>query len=651
MTSARFLSKRRVTVFLILLHDFLMSWGAVAVALFLRVGSDDYAVFSDIAVLWGAVFAAISVVVYRLLGLTKSLWQYASIPDLLRIGGGSAISILLWTALVYLIAGFDGFPRSLPVILWLVAVIMLSALRLGYRLMRERREVRRGRSGVERPTLVLVIGAGDEAGMFIRAARAVRGRLEIVGLIDHKNTRLDSRIAGVPVLGALADLGRVIDGLDRRGRKPDGVVLSVSPASLSERQIQELSQASLERGVRLFRQPSLGDLLAGKTEQMAPVPLRSLLGRAERDPRALDLAELATDRRVLVTGAGGTIGTELVRQLAALRPAALALVEQSEFNLYEIERQVRDMLPAERVFARLCDVRRADAVGRLFEEFRPELVIHAAALKHVPLIELNPSEGVLTNVLGTMNVAEASCRVDSRALVLISTDKAVNPTNVMGATKRLAEAYLRQFDLRADRGCRTRFITVRFGNVIGSSGSVIPLFQSQLEHGGPLTVTHPEVTRYFMTVGEAVSLVLRSAAYGLKRPDERGRIFVLDMGEPVRIMDLARQMIEHAGLRPDVDVKIDVVGLRPGEKLHEELFDEQEERVPTEDASFRTAIPRSFGGPELRRQIEELCRAAENGADEEVRTMLQRLVPGFRRLAEQEPEAPAAEVAAQRGAA
>ena len=355
------------------------------------------------------------------------------------------------------------------------------------------------------------------------------------------------------------------------------------------------------------------------------------------------MARLIRGRRILVTGAGGTIGSELARQIAALSPSRLILLDNGEFALYGIEIELRERFLGLSPVPLLRDVRDRAQIDEVIGAEKPEIIFHAAALKHLPMVEANPIEGVLTNVVGSRNVAEAARAYGASLVVMISTDKAVNPASVMGATKRLAESFCQALDLyearrRAPLSRGTRYVTVRFGNVLGSTGSVVPLFQRQLAAGGPLTVTDPEVTRFFMTVREAVELVLQAAALPPDRgapeseaTDTRGKIFVLDMGEPVKIVDLAHQMIRLAGLRPGRDVGIEFIGLRPGEKLYEELFHPAEPLVPTGNPAIRLAAPRTADYAMLARSIDELAENARARRDERVLQLLGRLVPEYRR--------------------
>jgi O-antigen biosynthesis protein WbqV len=351
------------------------------------------------------------------------------------------------------------------------------------------------------------------------------------------------------------------------------------------------------------------------------------LGRAQTRLDRNAMKALVASRRVLVTGAGGTIGGELARQIAALEPASLVVLDVSEYALYRIDAELGEGWPQLPYEAVLADVRDRVALATLFARVSPELVFHAAAIKHVPIAEAFACEAVLTNVLGTQQVADLAREHGAKAMVQISTDKAVNPSNVMGATKRLAEAYCQALDREAAGG--TRFMTVRFGNVLGSTGSVVPLFQRQLEAGGPLTVTDPDMTRYFMTTHEAVELVLHASAMGLDSAGEVGGIYVLEMGQSVRILDLARQMIRLAGLHPDEDIAIEITGIRPGEKMHEELFHDREHLVETAHEGIRLARPRAADLATLAAAIEALKTTAERHEDLEVRAALVQAVPEY----------------------
>jgi O-antigen biosynthesis protein WbqV len=448
------------------------------------------------------------------------------------------------------------------------------------------------------------------------------------------------------VLDTIGGLEALVARLDRRGQRPQRLIITAQ--GLDGATIQNLLDRANALAIPLARLSRPTEIrqhhLDGQKQVFAPIALEDLLGRPQAVLHRDAMARLIEGRRVLVTGAGGTIGSELARQLGALAPAELILFDNGEFLLYAIDGELREQFPGLALRPLLGDIRDRLRVDEIMAAERPEIVFHAAALKHVPMVEANPVEGVLTNVIGSRNVAEAARAHGAGLVVQISTDKAVNPTSVMGATKRIAEAACQALDLQeAQRrlGSRagTRFVTVRFGNVLGSTGSVVPLFTRQLAAGGPLTVTDPEVTRFFMTVREAVELVLEaSATVGTGGTDgddtgSLGKIFVLDMGEPVKIVDLARQMIRLAGLVAERDIKIEYIGLRPGEKLHEELFHDAEAAVPTANPALRLAAPRTADYAVLARSIHELEEQARSGNEARVIDLLQRLVPEYRRAA------------------
>ena len=400
--------------------------------------------------------------------------------------------------------------------------------------------------------------------------------------------------------------------------------------------VRDLLDRAAALGMTLARVPKPTDFHAADSDRVAvkPVAIEDLLGRPQTPLSLGALKALIAGRRVVITGAGGSIGAELVRQIAALAPQSVCLIENNEFALYTIDREIAEDFPTLKRHAVITDVRDRTRIDQVFTDHKPELVFHAAALKHVPLVEDNPAEGARTNVAGTMNVADACQQCGVLAMVLISTDKAINPTSVMGATKRAAEMYCQSLDLQSGDGCR--YVTVRFGNVLGSTGSVVPLFQRQLAKGGPLTVTHPDMTRYFMTIREAVELVLQASATGITEKPKDGRIFVLDMGEPVKIVDLARQMIRLAGMEPDKDIKITFTGIRPGEKMFEEIFHGGEPTVKTEHQGLLLATPRVVAHDTLVKAIAPLLDAAIAGDNAGVRQKLHSIIPEF----STQPEAP-----------
>jgi O-antigen biosynthesis protein WbqV len=368
--------------------------------------------------------------------------------------------------------------------------------------------------------------------------------------------------------------------------------------------------------------------------QVRPIAIEDVLGRAQHVLDRASMQTLIKGKRVLVTGAGGTIGGELTRQLARFQPSHLSLLDASEYALYAIDLEIGETYPNLDRSSIIADVRDAERITQIMKTETPELVFHAAALKHVPIVEAHPSEGIRTNILGTKTVADCCRAAKVAAMILISTDKAVNPTSVMGASKRIAETYCQALDIEENSrtdgtGAGTRFITVRFGNVLGSTGSVVPLFQRQLASGGPLTVTHPDMKRYFMTVREAVELVLEASVLGTRNAREPGKIYVLDMGEPIKIIDLARQMILLAGKKPEVDIRIEITGLRPGEKLYEEILHDSEPPEKTEYAGILLAAPRTAELTPLTETIEALVAAARQGDDTAIIDLLRSHVPEY----------------------
>ena len=618
-------------------HDVVMAAISYVLSLYLRLGMADFWSQVHGFVIEGTVvFTVVAAIVFWLMRLYRGVWRYASLNDLIAIAKATSVAILVFLAAMFLLTRLDAMPRSALAINWLVLLVLLGGPRLFYRLAKDRALIGLADRGYDARVPVLLVGAGDAAEQFLRQMRRPGERYRVVGLVDDDPARIGRHIHGVPVLGSVASIPEAVARLRRQGRRPRRLL--VTDERLGAPALGEMLAVADAHGMTLARLPRLTDFESSAPGQVRvrPIALEDLLGRPQTRLDRAAMAHLIEDRRVLVTGAGGTIGGELVRQIAGYRPRRLVLLDSSEHNLYQIDRAIDESSPSLARTVVIADVRDRAALGQVFESERPELVAHAAALKHVPLSEHNPCETVLTNVNGTRNVADISRAVGATAMVQISTDKAVNPTSVMGATKRLAESYCQALDRAAGAaGAGTRFVTVRFGNVLGSTGSVVPLFQHQLAHGGPLTVTHPEVTRYFMTASEAVELVLQASALALGSDGAgsvpaQGRIFVLDMGRPVRIQDLARQMIRLAGLRPDHDIAIAYGGLRPGEKLHEELFHEGEPLIPTGHESIRLANPRAADLDQLSRRLDELAAHAVARRTDAVLALLHALVPEYR---------------------
>jgi O-antigen biosynthesis protein WbqV len=612
-------------------HDIVMAALAFVLSLYLRLGDDAFARGRDIAIEGTIVFTAIAAFVFLFMGLYRGIWRYASLNDLVAITRAVSLTVLLFLLVMFLWTRVQDLPRSIVVINWFAMMALLGGPRFIYRLAKDRRFVWR-ETGKRQPRVpILLVGAGDGAELFIRALdRTPDANYRVVGIITDNLNRVGRHIHGVEVLGTSDGLADVVRTLTARGDSPQRLVLTKDEPDGAK--VRALFDSAAGLGMTLARLPKLTELKSGIPDsvEVKPIAIEDLLGRPQTPLDRTAMRGLIEGRRVLVTGAGGSIGAELVRQVSDFDPTELVLVDNAEFNLYSIDLEVAERRPSLKRTAIIADVRDRERMMRLFRKTRPEIVFHAAALKHVPLVEANPLEGVATNVLGTVNVADACVAANVATMVLISTDKAVNPSSVMGASKRIAESYCQALDVARGSKSGTRFVTVRFGNVLGSTGSVVPLFQRQLAMGGPLTVTHAEMKRYFMTVREAVELVLQASALGSRGMEHEGKIFVLDMGEPVRIVDLARQMIRLAGLRPDVDIKIEIIGSRPGEKLAEEVFHSGENLVPTACAGILLAAPRTAEIRELNARIGEFAAACARDDFVAVLGLIKRLVPEYR---------------------
>jgi FlaA1/EpsC-like NDP-sugar epimerase len=551
-------------------------------------------------------------------GLYRGIWRYASLHDLrlivLAVGGAA----LAGPVALVLLRLADPIPRSVFVLDPLLLVFMMGGSRLAYRAWKEGR-IASLNSVAAAP--VLILGAGDAADALIRELSAKRD-WRVVGLLDDGALKQGREIHGVPVRGRIDDVKRVSEALD-----VSHAIIAMPAASHTVR--RKAVNMATEAGLKVMTVPSFDDIMTGKVtvSQLRRVELDDLLGR---DPVVLDsagLSSLLAGKVVLVTGAGGSIGSELCRQIARFAPSRLVLFELSEYALYQIDQEFRSVHPGLAIVCAVGDTRNPRRVEQLLRDYRPSVVFHAAAYKHVPLMEeVNAWEAVQNNVLGTYTLASAAVQHGVEKFVLISTDKAVNPTNVMGASKRLAEMVCQALQTAA----ATRFVMVRFGNVLGSAGSVIPKFRQQIAEGGPVTVTHPDITRYFMSIPEAAQLVLQAGYMG-----SGGEIFVLDMGEPVRIVDLAREMIRLSGFG-ESEIRIVFTGLRPGEKLYEEVLADDERTLTTPHPKLRIARARPATGDWLR-DIVLWLSIQDSPTDDEVRAELARWVPEYSTRAVEEP--------------
>ncbi|HVD11854.1 MAG TPA: nucleoside-diphosphate sugar epimerase/dehydratase [Gaiellaceae bacterium] len=547
------------------------------------------------------IVVAIKLVVFVLFRFYERWWRYVSIRDMWSAVRGVTAASLVAGLTVYFFSPVAQvrLPRSVAIMDWLLLLGFIAGTRLLARSVIERP----GIGLVARGKEVLVVGAGDAGQLVIREMQRNRQLgYTPIGLIDDDPRKKNLRIHGVRVLGTTDDLRHIL-----RDNRPDEVILAIPSASGEMR--QRIVNVTREGNVPVKTLPGLYELIAGESDlatQIRPVQVEDVLGR---EPVEVDLETSAAylkGETVLVTGAGGSIGSELCRQIARVGPQRMILVDQGETALFEIERELVD----ERGFAAsipvLADCKSRTKMHQVFDRYRPGVVFHAAAYKHVPLMEANPLESVRNNALATRAMAEVAVELGTKRFVLVSTDKAVNPKTVMGQSKALCEWIVEAYGARQD--VATRFVAVRFGNVLGSSGSVIPIFRRQIAKGGPVTVTHPEMTRYFMTIPEAASLVVQAGAIG-----GRGDVFVLDMGEPVQILELAMQMIRLSGKDPERDIDIRIVGSRPGEKLHEELWGEGETAVPTMHPKIMRVSGPIVDAVWLQEELAELERLVREG--------------------------------------
>ncbi|AEH83685.1 NAD-dependent epimerase/dehydratase family protein [Sinorhizobium meliloti] len=616
---------------------------ALAMALLLRYGVEELSARPETAsvLLWsGAQYLTICALVFPLSGLYSRNWKYGSVSDLFIILRAVLLTSLLLVSLLFFSTRLTDIPRTVVPMQSLLLIAFLAAARLSFRA--EELALRRPvfKSGRSRDAQddnripLLLIGASDAADLYLRAlARDPNATYTPVACLDRSEDQTGMSLRGVPIAGRIQDFERVVAELQQQGKQPRHIVFTEAPAAFGEEASDGLLRSAERLGIAVSRLSQMTELKRAKGDN--PYELRSieLTDLLERPQAALDreaIGRLVRGRRVLITGAGGSIGSELTAQVAACEPAEIVLIDNTEYNLYAIDMTLTESFPELPRWSYLCSVRRSQRVEEIFERHRPELVFHAAALKHVPMVQMNPCEGVLTNVVGTMNVANAAKKYGTLAMVQVSTDKVVNSTSVMGATKRLAELYCQALDLNGlETGLGPRFMTVRFGNVLGSSGSLIPLFKRQLARGGPLTVTDANMTRFFMTIREAVELTLQASAYGFEKQLGQGEIFVLDMGEPIKIIDIARRMIRLAGFTPDQEIEIKIIGCRPGEKLFEELFDETDKRTSSPVPGVLGAVPEPIPLPTLRDAFARLQRHSERGNEASVVAVMRELLPRY----------------------
>lgn len=606
-------SRRMVVV----VHDAMASFVAWYLAYWLRFNltlPPAYLASASETVLW---VVPLQYAIFQMFGLYRGLWRFASLPDLTRIVKAVGVTAVASPVVLILFQVTSWVPRSVLILDPLILLLILGGSRLVYRAWRDR-----GLGALlsdSRPALLL--GAGSAADILLREMTRHASGLRVIGLLDDDPEKIGRHIQGLPVLGGLDQLGAVTS---KKGVRDLILAIPSATPALRKRIVGQCA----DLGLNLLTVPSMDDLLQGRVSvaSLRKIELDDLLGR---EPVKLDnagLKDLLSGNTILVTGAGGSIGSELCRQIAYFKPGRILLLEQGEFVLYRMEQEFRLNFPEVPITCLIADVKDGARIGHILSEYHPAMVFHAAAYKHVPLMEENNAmQALRNNVLGTWVVAREAKAAGVRKFVLISTDKAVNPTSVMGASKRLAEMVcqaLQRNPALPEAEAGTRFISVRFGNVLGSSGSVVPKFQKQIAAGGPITVTHPDITRYFMSIPEAAQLVLQAGLMG-----KGGEIFVLDMGEPVKIVDLARLMIRLAG-RAEEEIGIEYSGLRPGEKLYEELLADKEMTLPTPHPKLRVGQSREVDEGMLETTLTWLSTHAV-ADDASVRQLIKQLIPEY----------------------
>jgi FlaA1/EpsC-like NDP-sugar epimerase len=564
----------------------------------------------------------IKTAIFGLFKQYRGWWRYVGISDLTGIIRASLVSTMLifglWVAGLYV----NSVRRSIPnvfdvsqavfVVDMFCTVLLLAGLRMAIRLYYE--EFRTVESG--RLKRFLIVGAGNTGESLLREIhRMTVAEYEMVGFIDDDPAKQGIRIHDVPVLGTVEQLAEICTE-----KNIEEVAIAMPSATAQQR--RRVVQVCQGTKVRFRTVPSMTDIASGKfrVSQIRDVDINDLLGREAIQLDTDSIEAFIKGKTILVTGAGGSIGSEMCRQICHFGPKLLLLVEQAENPLFYIERELREKFPDITMTAVVCDITDQSRVESIFEKYRPEVIIHAAAHKHVPLMEGNPGEAIKNNVVGSRTVADAADKFGAGNFVMISTDKAVNPTSIMGSSKRVAELYVQDLN----RTSKTHFVTVRFGNVLGSEGSVVPIFKKQIAQGGPLTVTHPDMKRYFMTIPEASQLVLQAASMG-----KGGEIFVLDMGEPVKIVDLARELITLSGFRPGEDIEITFMGLRPGEKLFEELSIKGEDMQETRHPKIGIWKNMPMDRDRLRAKIAELVALAKIGEYAGIVAKIKELVPEY----------------------
>ncbi|AZL15530.1 polysaccharide biosynthesis protein [Rickettsiales endosymbiont of Stachyamoeba lipophora] len=556
-------------------HDFFITILSFSLAVFIRLGDDILFAGEEIiaSIMLGSI---LSIIFQYIFTIHRVILRYFSLPDAIKVlKYTNYYCLILWIGL-FIFLRLENIPRSVLLIHYILLNTLLISPRVAWRIIREY-QVQLGIIGDYRKKIqVLVMGVTPQSENFIRSTnRNKKSEYIVIGIIDDKDSRKGRFIHNVPIIGKIEELPVLLPKLKLNGELPQKIVIS---QNFPINELNYYLEYAGKLGLTIAKIPSVNEIdnTNDGEQKVNPIVLEDLLGRPQVIAATQEIQETLSNKVIMITGGGGTIGGEILRQIISYNPAKIIIIDSSEYNLYATNEEFKSY--GNLIVYKIGDVRSLGLIDAHISKYKPNIIFHAAALKHVPIAELNTIEALTTNFLGTKNICDLSLKHNLEAIILISTDKAVNPSNVMGATKRMAEYYMNYCN---NLGTATKFITVRFGNVLGSSGSVIPLFAKQIQEGGPITITHPEITRFFMTIKEAVTLVLNAVSLGIAEKEYSNGIFILNMGNAVKIYDLASRMIRLTGLKPEKDIKITYTGLRPGEKLFEELVYSHEEQIDT----------------------------------------------------------------------
>lgn len=576
-----------------------------------------------------AVSLVLKTIVYYAFGMYRRMWVYASIKELrLIIGAVTTASVLVTGVMIFIstLKVFNGFPRSVLIIDWLLSMVMVGGVRFMLRFMAESMTVSSTNGKSHQAKRALIIGAGDAGALVVRELQKnTELNLNPVGFLDDNPVKQRQQIHGIPVIGVVTEMGKVLEQ-----KRIDEVIIAIPSAG--GKTIRMVADICRLKGIPFRTMPGIYELLGGKVNisRLREVDISDLLRRQPSHMKEELVGFTISGKTVVVTGAGGSIGRELCRQISRWNPSGLILLGHGENSIFESLLEIQELHPSLPIFPVIVDVRDSERLEKVFSKHQPDVVFHAAAHKHVPLMEMNIDEAVNNNVRGTQNVVNACVKFDVKHLVMISTDKAIKPVNIMGATKRFSEMIV----LDAAKRTGNAYSVVRFGNVLGSRGSVVPLFKHQIARGGPVTITHPDMKRYFMTIPEAVYLVLQAAGMS-----NGGEMYVLNMGQQVKILDLAEDLIRLSGLEPGKDIEIAFTGIRPGEKLSEDLWEEGNRFIPTQNPDiYKYDDPNNLMGVELGERIDQLLALADQGDATEIVKFVDSNIPGAELASTPPPE-------------